>query len=277
MRRSLSWALLVGVIMSCGEERVTEEPVYDIAPVLTEQVWGELSSRRVFFGHQSVGANILEGVSDLLTDASADFRVVSAVDSHAGSAPGELIEARIGENGDPVSKLRDFREILDSGVGQSVDVALMKFCYLDFGPQTDVTEVFESYRQEIRRLRERFPDLTLVHVTAPLTTGEPAARYWLKRALGKPTQRGVNAKRSQFNELLRSEYAGTAPVFDLARIESTRADGSRFYHRVGGDSVYALAPDWTDDGGHLNQMGRRLAAAQLLSVIAAATESRPVR
>jgi hypothetical protein len=61
---------------------------------------------------------------------------------------------------------------------------------------------------------------------------------------------------------------GLAPVFDLARVESTLADGTRSIATWNGRTFPVLAAPYTDDDGHLNQAGRLLAARELLAVLA---------
>ena len=68
--------------------------------------------------------------------------------------------------------------------------------------------------------------------------------------------------------MLSKEFAGKEPLFDLAAVEATTLDGKRtaFEHR--GTPFHALLPAYTDDGGHLNKQGRRVAAEQLLILLA---------
>lgn len=232
-----------------------------------------IATSRIYFGHQSVGANVLDGVRELSSAQPASpLAIVRTrdVDSVAGPA---LVEFTIGENGDPSSKARDFASVLDQKRGPTPGIAMFKYCYLDITPDTDVGRLFAAHRDSVRALQARHPELTFVHVTAPLTTLEPAPKLLVKRLLGKPTSRDVNRKRNEFNALLRREFQGE-PIFDLARIESSRADGSRTLFVAGGDTVYTLAPELTDDGGHLNAAGRRAAAMELLSVLSGAVSSR---
>jgi lysophospholipase L1-like esterase len=67
--------------------------------------------------------------------------------------------------------------------------------------------------------------------------------------------------------LLRKNYEGKEPVFDLARIESTRPDGTRETFTQDGKTYYALVPAYTKDGGHLNKLGRKKVAEQLLLLL----------
>jgi lysophospholipase L1-like esterase len=66
--------------------------------------------------------------------------------------------------------------------------------------------------------------------------------------------------------MLREKYAGE-PLFDLAKVESTRPNGSRSFFHDGANVVYTLAPELTDDGGHLNATGRLAAAEEFAAVI----------
>ena len=58
------------------------------------------------------------------------------------------------------------------------------------------------------------------------------------------------------------------PVYDLAKMESTFADGKRSSFTKDGKTYHSLVPDYTRDGGHLNETGREIAAEQLLILMA---------
>ena len=104
-----------------------------MAATVTAAQWKALQDKRVVFGHQSVGANILSGVQGLATRAAIDFRVTGSRDL---SASGHIVHFPIGQNGDPASKMKDFAAAFRSGA-KDVDVAMMKLCYLDFDGSTD--------------------------------------------------------------------------------------------------------------------------------------------
>ena len=78
----------------------------------------------------------------------------------------------------------------------------------------------------------------------------------------------ANVSRNEFNRRLRERYSGD-PIFDLAEVMSTYPDGRRESFRMNGVVYYSLVPAYTDDGGHLNQVGRTYAAAELVRSIAA--------
>jgi hypothetical protein len=232
--------------------------------------FGQVARRRVFFGHQSVGMNLLEGVRRLAQQEGAAFRVVETTDPSA-LVPATLAHSFMAENGDPERKLVSFESVLDSGIGDVADVALLKFCYVDFGLTTDTESLFAKYQAMLARQRARHPRLAFVHVTVPLTTVQGGPRALLKRALGRlPAGLAENAKREEYSERLRRAYAGKEPVFDLARLESTTPDGSVASASDGVREVPSLVAVYTDDGGHLNQDAQLRLARELLSVLALA-------
>lgn len=236
--------------------------------VLSDQQISNVESKTLFFGHQSVGADIIQGIRDLMAgDPRLKLRIVSSADPEQVSGPA-FIEFPIGENGKPQSKNNAFAGILDKGMGSQGGIAMFKYCYVDVDSSTDIQQLFESYHAQINMLKAKYPRLKIVHITMPLTTVEPGTSAWIKTMLGRATLRDIDAKRNEFNALLRQTYAGTDPVFDLAAVESTHSDGSRAYFMRGGQRVYTLAPEFTTDGGHLNDAGRRAAAEQLLVLLA---------
>src|SRR5205823_307900 len=76
-----------------------------------------------------------------------------------------------------------------------------------------------------------------------------------------------NLKRCEFNTLLLRHYAG-AVIFDLARVESTLRNGRRSTFEYRGATGYSLLRDYAADNGHLNELGRRVAARELIRTLA---------
>ncbi|WP_338867128.1 hypothetical protein [Myxococcus stipitatus] len=227
-----------------------------------------LSSRRIFFGHQSVGGNLLDGVQRLPASSQAP-RVVEVKSPTEAVAPGTLAHAMVGQNEKPESKIADFERMMDAGLAKSTDVAFFKFCYIDFNGATDSRALFEKYRASMEGLKARHPGTTFVHVTAPLTTVQRGAKAWLKELLGRPVW-GIaeNVQRETFNELMRQAYGGKEPLFDLARLESTAPDGKRETYELNGQTWPAMVPGYSDDGGHLNATGQERLAKELMNFLA---------
>ena len=141
---------------------------------------------------------------------------------------------------------------------------------MDFGPTTDAQQVFSYYQQGIERIQRGFPSLTVVHVTAPLMAVQAGPKAFVKKLLGRaPGQFEDNVVRERFNELMRQTYGGREPVFDLARLESSRPGApSRISSSFNGDTAYGLLPGYTTDGGHLTGTAERLIAAEFLRFLA---------
>lgn len=203
---------------------------------------GRLASLRVAFGHQSVGYDILAGVEDIARATPAlKFNIVES--ASLSSSPG-IAHFRAGKNEFPLTKIDDFVRVIDGAGAAAPDVALVKFCYIDANPATDVRGVFARYRDALAGLRARHPRTTFLHVTMPLRTVQTGWKVRVKNLIGRPIGGYAdNTKRHEYNELLRAEYRGREPVFDLAAIESTRADGSRMSFTANGQPAFALVPD----------------------------------
>lgn len=243
-----------------------------LAGVATDQ-WTALATSRIFFGHQSVGRDLMVGVKEIIAaHPQIELRLVESIEPDQVKGPA-LIDGRIGRNRDPRSKSDEFEQILARGMGSDA-IALYKFCYVDVGAGTDAIDLFEGYAAQVSRLTERHPDLTLVHVTIPLRTIPSRLDEWGRRLRGRVTETSLNARREQFNERMRDAFGETGNVFDLARLQSTRADGSRAYGGAGAERVEMLAPEWTYDGGHLNETARRSMAEEFLIMLATVASRR---
>lgn len=230
--------------------------------------WKALATTRIFWGHQSVGENILEGIQDILRDTpGASLRLLKTRDPASLSEPA-FTHTDIGRNEDPKSKCDDFAVLMDEGFGYKTDIAFFKFCFVDVVADTNVEEIFSYYRSTLERLKKQYPKTVFVHVTVPLTTVPRGPKVWIKQLLG--TLEGWhadNAARNRYNELLLGHYTGKEPVFDLAAIESTFPDGRRCTFRYKGSLYSTLVPAYTHDGGHLNPVGRKLVAERLLKFL----------
>jgi lysophospholipase L1-like esterase len=264
-------ALLLGLAIFAGVTVPGEAAAAQDAKLRAELE--QLSRRTVFFGHQSVGENLVAGLERL---AQAEGQPLRLVRAEAGTPikPGTFAHGLIPKNGQPLMKLESFeRAVAEQG---PVDVAFMKFCYVDIGAKTDVRALFSAYQATVARLEAKHPNTTFVHVTVPLHTVQTGPKAIVKSILGKNTTGVVeNARREEFNELLRDATRGKAPLFDLARIESTRPDGQTETAQWEGKPVRALVPAYSNDGGHLNDAGKERAARELVSVIAAVPLQKP--
>lgn len=242
---------------------------------IPESAWVKLSQERILFGHQSVGTNIIKGIRDIIND-NPQIKLNIIENSHPSEIPTPgFIHFKVGENTDPQSKIDDFIKIFKEEVDPQLDLAFFKFCYVDFSEKTDVSQIFNAYKKTMDTLALSFPKTKFIHVTVPLkvdpknsNTWRTGAKIFLKRILHKPLDELiVNKQRNEFNELLKDTYSGKAPIFDLAGIEATFPNGKQQVFSNNGKQYFSLVSDYTNDGGHLNEIGRKVVAAKLLVLL----------
>jgi hypothetical protein len=230
-----------------------------------------VAKTQVYFGHQSVGLNMLDGLRQIATEEEVDdIQIVELDREHAVSAA-FFAHSAVGKNGDPRSKIDEFatkirgmRETLPAGP----DVAFMKFCYVDFAPDTDVDDLFAYYRSTMSRLGKEHPHVRFLHTTVPLMARTLRVKDRIRLLLGMPVWvDDANIKRHEFNLLIQQTYDDDR-IIDIAGQESTKPDGTRQRFTRNGRTYYSLNPAYTTDGGHLNQAGKRKVAAEMVRVIA---------
>jgi hypothetical protein len=231
--------------------------------------WEALSEKKIYFGHQSVGFNIIDGLKDLMKEnPQIKLNIVESHDPADFSSP-LFAHSPIGKNYNPISKIDDFKKFMDNGIGNNADIAFFKFCFVDVTAETDIQKIFNYYREVMNYLKEKYPKTIFVHVTVPLTTVQSGPKAFIKKIIGKPIDGYAdNIRRNQFNGMLRKEYEGKAPIFDIARIESTFPNRKSLTFINDGKAFYTLIPEYTHDGGHLNETGRKIVAQSLLVLLA---------
>jgi hypothetical protein len=265
-------ALLVAFLVFGGCRGVEETAVGPKGGIPLDNVpaaaWEKLAGKRIFFGHQSVGYNIMDGVDTLLKENP--FIRLTIVETTAPSrfdAP-VFAHAKVGRNEDPGSKCETFEQYMDSGIGSRADIAFFKFCYVDINRETDVEKMFQLYKATVRRVKTKYPGLAIVHVTVPLTGSDYALKGRLKNFVnGMLGRKDENVGRSELNARIRMEYVGSDPIFDLAAIESTSPTGEHVTSTYHGKKYSRMYAGYTTDGGHLNGDGKRVAAAGLLQTL----------
>ncbi|PYP52915.1 MAG: hypothetical protein DMD39_06040 [Gemmatimonadetes bacterium] len=231
--------------------------------------WRAVARRAVYFGHQSVGADIVDGIEHLNKELALGLRIVQTYEPSAIAHPA-FVHFLAGVNQHPLSKNVAMLNVLAARPRADSAIVLLKYCYVDIDRDTDVQALFASYRTAVSQIRSRFPDVTIVHTTVPVTTVESVLKGQVKRLLGRGSVRQDAIARGRYNALVRAAFAGREPLFDIARVEATRSDGSRAGFVINGQTIETLAPENTRDGGHLNTRGQRIVASELLNVLAGA-------
>jgi lysophospholipase L1-like esterase len=249
----------------------------NIANVPAEN-WQALANKKIFFAHMSVGLNIIDGIRDVMKEH--DQIKLNIVET---SSPGDMTSpifahATLGHNTDPLAKIESFKTLMASISRARPDIAFLKFCYVDIYGHSDTDNIFNAYTKAVAELRQQNPNTAFLHVTTPLcsvpTSLKNRAKMSIKTLIGKDTVVDDNANRDNYNKLLKNAYAESGHIFDLTRAESTDVTGSSCYAKKGKQEVPMMISDYTTDGGHLNEKGRKIVAEQLLIKLAMTASER---
>jgi hypothetical protein len=256
------------ILFGCGRNAVDplQRAYQDLRSVPRDR-WEALAGKKIFFGHHSVGRNILDGLARVMkAEPAVRLNIRETADPAAFTEP-VLAHATVGRNRDPLGKIDDFRRLLEGGIGRVADIAFFKLCFVDIDRKTDIEALYAHYERTLSDLAAAFPGLTIIPVTVPLTNHDPGIKARIKRLLGRgPAILADNAVRDRFNTLVREKY-GSA-VWDLAGAESTTAAGTKVSASDGEGIVLLMNPAYTRDGGHLNAAGSQAVAIDLLIKLA---------
>ena len=130
--------------------------------------WAKLAEKKIFFGHQSVGYNIIEGIKDIIKEHDyITLNIVETTDPADFNQP-IFAHAQVGKNTDPISKINGFSDIVRSGIGQKADLSFFKFCYVDLLSESDPQAIFNQYSQAMDELADTYPDTHFLHFTTPV-------------------------------------------------------------------------------------------------------------
>ncbi|WP_051191953.1 hypothetical protein [Microbacterium luticocti] len=234
---------------------------------------------RVLFGHQSIGMSILDAVPALFARAGMPAPQIADVawPQVRDTADPAFAHAWIGANGDPLGKIDDFASIFDRPLADSVDIALMKLGAVDITATTDIRAVFEAYSTTMDRLAREHPGTVFVYATVTLTTqgdeGRPVAASEVGAPPATPPGTGTdNARREQYNALVRERYGDTGRLFDIADLESRLPDGRVLAAEQDGVRYRVMNPAVSSDGLHLNAAGASALATALLDLLGPVAE-----
>lgn len=238
--------------------------------LVTPQLQAELAvlrTGRILFSHHSVGGDVLAGIEQLDAEAGGGRLRIPRLNEVDVEGPG-LMHVSGGQNKDPRSKIDFFAASIRSGQAKGTDLAMMKFCFVDFEPSTDVEALLSHYRTTIETLKRERPDIRFAHVTVPLFRRPVDVKSRVRRLVGLYVwEDAANVKRGEFNRRL-AEAFPSDPLFDLARAEAVGPDGAVSTFEAAGREYLSLNPAYTTDGGHLNSSGRRAVGAAAIRFLA---------
>lgn len=269
-RKLAGLVVVLSLLVGCSGQDERGEVMYKRLADIPAEKLAALSEKSYFFGHQSVGRNMLDGLRMVMEENPVvKLNVVEGEDSSL-LQPGVFLHANLGKNREPGTKMDAYVNAMEGGLGGKVDTAFLKFCYVDMERSGDPAQLFAQYKSEVNALQVKYPDTTFVHFTLPIKTVPTGLKVTIKNLIGKEVPQQLdNVKRAEFNELVRAEYKGKEPLFDIAHLESVAAStGEKTTFQQDGKVIEAMAPENTNDGGHLGDEGKRWIAEQLIIFLA---------
>lgn len=250
--------ILIAVAYGCERERDAMKAIQiNLAElkIVPQRNWDKLAGKKIYFGHQSVGFNIIEGISEIISELPNIKLNIQEINQPGSFNQPVFVHSRVGKNLNPISKCDDFKRMMENGIGDNADLAFFKFCYVDINKDTNLDSVFKYYVQTISYLKEKYLKVIFIHFTVPLCVNANS-----KVELN-------NVKRNDFNKLLKEKFMQDGLIFDLARYESTNLEGNERFFELQGKKYNSLLPEYSYDGGHLNKMGRVIIAKYFLSFL----------
>jgi hypothetical protein len=232
-----------------------------------QSVMNQIGQLRWFFAHASVGANLVDGLTTLhalnpgfyqiYTNGAPDTDpYISSYPTPANTTNGVFYEYMRGNYGWK-AKVDSFRTYVTNGWRfPKVNIAINKFCWID------QTADLAYYLSSMTNLEAAFPETLFVYVTMPLNTatnigaGYDGLSYLYQRNL--------------FNDGLRDWVrANNRVLYDIADIESHDPSGVPCVFTYNGRVCQAQYPGYSADGGHLNAVGKALAAQGIYALAGA--------
>jgi hypothetical protein len=266
MYKYISILFIFVLFVSCEKNNKLEG---DLQSITIENEIQKLNNKRIYFGHQSVGGNIIDGLTELVEP----YKFFNIIDMNQEQPLPEsyFLHSKIGKNEDPGSKCDDFTVKLDRIDGQ-VDIAMLKFCYIDINRDTDIQSLFQKYHSTMAELINKYPRIEFMHITVPLTHSESGLGVTLRELLGRENKSKLdNIRRNEYNELLRNTFEKDK-IFDLARAESTYPDGSRNLFKWDSKKYEHLIGEYASDGRHLNEKGSRWVASEMIKALSGVSD-----
>ncbi|MCL2297303.1 MAG: hypothetical protein FWC38_07685 [Proteobacteria bacterium] len=221
-----------------------------------------LNGKSVFFVHNSVGSNIVDGLRAVAPSLTITNAITSGGQPSATGFTDLYMNNYAASTGNPIpnfnrrplDKVAYFETLMERG-GRHAQIAFLKFCFMDFDGDMPAWETMrDAYSGMVNRLQTSYPNVTFVHITAPLYVYN---------------QSWHNNKQHNFNNWLRATYGGK--VFDLAAITSINANGTPAATAQNpSPGAPTLSLDWAVgvNNSHLNANGGRRVASGLISFLA---------
>ena len=186
MKYYINIIILSIFLISCdGGEMQSSKYNFTEIDKVSKEAWKKLSEKKIFFGHKSVGNNIIDGINTIINENKKIPLKVIETDDISSYSNGVFAHYKLGENSFPKSKFESFFNVLNNPSNKDIDIAFVKLCFVDIKIDTDVNEIFEHYKKTITEIKTKFPNVVIVHFTVPLSTLRVTWKTKIKESNGK--------------------------------------------------------------------------------------------
>ena len=244
----------------------------------------DITQLYMFFGHNSVGGEIVDGLGSVVQNLRIISHSRSLISSNGAAyfnqngsrQPGLLnvstydLYRNYGQARQSVELfVEQVRFIINGNAtipGQRLDIVFLKFCFYAFYDMTDEQAdlLFDYYATQMDALQSQYPELIVVHFTQTI---RPCGNF--------QNIYDANTRSMHYRSRMLERYGHTGRVFDLALIEATAPNGQVnhcSYRDNAGNPVLGLyqsyAPSSTSNDGHLSTAGRQAVARRLADFLA---------
>src|SRR5919197_5322730 len=116
-------------VIGCGQQTSNKQIAHTSLHDIPLSAWKQLSKKKIYFGHQSVGNNILDGMRDVMQDNPQIALNITEYKTMTDLKSPVFAHSMVGKNFDPKSKIDAFSSNLRTVVGDTADIAFLKLCF----------------------------------------------------------------------------------------------------------------------------------------------------
>ena len=179
----LSWIVILSILFTACSDKGQQDESKILKKEISKTALNKLSEKRIFFGHRSVGNNILQGIDDILTQYPGINLKILKYEEVKSSKDNGIIHAWIDQNGSPQSIAEDYTRMVEKLPGKEMDFALIRFT--PWYGKKDMDEILKDYTIAIEQLKQRHSKTVFIHGTFPLNHSKTSFKTWIKKLTGK--------------------------------------------------------------------------------------------
>jgi hypothetical protein len=151
--------ILLTLFASINEASNTTQFLYSAINDVQISKWQEVYQKKIYFGHRSVGNNIVDGIKDLIkANSHVKLNIVEPTDTF-NSKVGFFMHSLIEQNASPQSIANDSEQLLNEKGGGYFDIVLLRFT--PFYDKKEMLDIFADYKKTLSQLKKKYPKTIL--------------------------------------------------------------------------------------------------------------------